>query len=210
MFHSSVSQPTRDFIYNDYSVDEFDFGGLSPHCFSQAVAKWLDTESKPRILLSSLDLSVRWLNQKAQRLVEDGVLKVLDGCLTPRSAQVGHLLRSASPHEYRCAISMDCKNQPWVVWAKQVSSGPRALVGIVLHQPRQSADFSALISTQTLTPTEGRVVGMLLNGHETGRIAQILNISTLTLKTHIKHAYCKLGVTSRGDLFAQAYGFARP
>jgi DNA-binding CsgD family transcriptional regulator len=212
MFHETLSEPSRVFRRDDDegADNDSDLGGLSPHTFSTAMANWLDAETKPRLLLSNTDFSVRWLNGSASRLVEEGILRVIDGCYSPRAANVSHLIKTASSKDYRCAISMDCHQNPWVVWARQVSLLPRPLVGIVIHPPRQTADFSALVSTQTLTPTEGRVVSMLLNGYETGRIAQALNISTQTLKTHIKHAYCKLGVKSRGDLFAKGCAFARP
>jgi DNA-binding CsgD family transcriptional regulator len=51
---------------------------------------------------------------------------------------------------------------------------------------------------------------MMLGGAETGRIAQALDISVETLRTHVKHVYRKLGVNSRGELFATALVFVQP
>ncbi|WP_409018989.1 helix-turn-helix transcriptional regulator [Brevundimonas vesicularis] len=210
MFQEVLPGLPSEFGYDDFNhSDDLDIGDLSPLAFNLALTNWLEAEAKARMLISS-DLMVRWMNRNARILVENGIIRVHDGRLSPRSPAVGNLLRSCGRDEYNCAISLDCQQRAWVVWAKRISAPPRSLVGIIFHPPRQVADFSALVTTQTLTPTEGRVVGMLLNGHETGRIAQALNISAQTLKTHIKHAYCKLEVKSRGDLFAQAAGFARP
>ncbi|RYG11896.1 MAG: LuxR family transcriptional regulator [Caulobacteraceae bacterium] len=109
-----------------------------------------------------------------------------------------------------CALLQDAEQRTWVVWARRLSGPPESLVGVIFHPPLQSSRFSALVDTHTLTPSEGRVVEMLLNGLETGRIAQMLNVSNETLKTHLKHIYCKMNVKSRGELFAQALGFATP
>jgi DNA-binding CsgD family transcriptional regulator len=51
---------------------------------------------------------------------------------------------------------------------------------------------------------------MMLAGADTGGIALALAISVETLRTHVKHAYRKLGVSSRGQLFAGALDFIHP
>lgn len=182
---------------------------LSPQLCSFALTKWLDEESKARMLISS-DFVVHWMSTKAEALVEAELIRIRDGHLAPRSSMVINLLHSCTTEAYSCAIALDCQQRAWVVWAKRLCDPPVSLIGLIFNPPRLSSRFEALVETHTLTPTEGRVVEMLLNGLETGRIAQGLNISSQTLKTHIKHIYSKLGVKSRGDLFAQAAGFAHP
>ena len=98
----------------------------------------------------------------------------------------------------------------WVAWARQVCAAPTALIGLTLQRARGEARFQALIDHHFLTPSEGRIIEMLLGGAETGRIAQALDISIETLRTHLKHAYQKLGVRSRGELFAEALSFVGP
>ncbi|MEG1453410.1 helix-turn-helix transcriptional regulator [Brevundimonas sp.] len=186
-----------------------DNAALSPQLCNFALTKWLDNESKARMLVSS-DMVVRWMSEKAEKLVEAGIIRIREGHLVPRSMMVTNLLHNCTTETYNCAISMDCQQRAWVVWARRLCEPPVSLIGVIFNPPRLSSRFEALVDTHTLTPTEGRVVEMLLNGFETGRIAQNLNISSQTLKTHIKHIYSKLGVKSRGDLFAQAAGFARP
>ena len=189
--------------------DETGNNGLSPQLCNFALTKWLDNESKARMLVTS-DLVVRWMSEKAETLVEAGIIRIRDGHLAPRSMMVTNLLHNCRTDTSSCAISLDCQQRAWVIWARRLCEPPISLIGLIFNPPRLSSRFEALVETHTLTPTEGRVVEMLLNGFETGRIAQNLNISTQTLKTHIKHIYSKLGVKSRGDLFAQAAGFARP
>lgn len=171
--------------------------------------RWLETESKARILVST-DLIVRWMSNAAKALVESGDIRVQDGRLTPRSAVVSDLINAADTNAATCALLLDSEQRTWVIWARRLCNTPSSLVGVIFHPPRMTARFSALVDTHTLTPSEGRVVEMLLNGIETGRIAQVLNVSNETLKTHLKHIYCKMNVKSRGELFAQAGGFATP
>lgn len=194
----------------DFTFDDDDHaGGLSPQLCNFALMRWLEAESKARMMLSS-DLVVRWMSNEARALVDAGDVRVQDGRLAPRSAIVADLLNSCKTSVPTCAISLDSEHRPWVVWARRLCNPPISLIGVIFQPPRLSTRFSALVDTHTLTPTEGRVVEMLLNGLETGRIAQILNVSNETLKTHLKHAYSKMNVKSRGELFAQAAGYATP
>lgn len=182
---------------------------LSPQFCNQALLRWLGEESRARILLSS-DMTVHWMSNQARSLVEAGEIRVQDGRLIPRSLAVSELLANCTTDESNCALWLDPEERTWVVWAKRLSTLPTSLIGLIYNPPRMTAHFSALVDTHTLTPSEGRVVEMLLNGLETGRIAQILNVSNETLKTHLKHIYSKMNVKSRGELFAQAVGFATP
>ena len=193
-----------DAAYYDDGIDD-----ISPQLCNFALTKWLDCESKARMMISS-GMVVHWMSKAAEDLVEQGIIRIVDGRMAPRTSLVSGFLHNASMAEHSCVIFQDSQQRPWVIWARRLCGPPISLIGLIFHPPRQSACFTALVDTHVLTPTEGRVVEMLLNGFETGRIAQSLNISSQTLKTHIKHAYCKLGVSSRGDLFAQAAGFARP
>lgn len=174
-----------------------------------ALMRWLETESKARMMVSA-DMVVRWISNAARDLVDSGDVRVLDGRLAPRSSIVTDLINNCENTVATCALLQDAEQRTWVVWARRLSGPPTSLIGLIFHPPRQSSSFTALVDTHTLTPSEGRVVEMLLNGLETGRIAQILNVSNETLKTHLKHIYCKMNVKSRGELFAQALGFATP
>jgi DNA-binding CsgD family transcriptional regulator len=53
-----------------------------------------------------------------------------------------------------------------------------------------------------LTPREGDIVQLLLNGHSTFSISCRLGISTTTVKTHRKNLYAKLGIATQCELFA--------
>lgn len=182
---------------------------LLPELGNRALTRWLDKESKARILLSS-DMVIHWMSEAAEPLVSGGMIRIRNGRWQPRTKRLCDFIHNTKIDDHTCVIFQDRQQCPWVIWGRRLSSHPISLIGLVFQPPRQTTSFGALVDMQILTKTEGRVVEMLLNGFETGQIAQELHISSQTLKTHIKHAYSKLGVRSRGDLFAQATAFARP
>jgi DNA-binding NarL/FixJ family response regulator len=53
---------------------------------------------------------------------------------------------------------------------------------------------------RSLTPREQDVLELLGRGRKNTEIARALNISTETARTHTRHVYRKLGVSSRGEL----------
>ncbi|MGH7028402.1 helix-turn-helix transcriptional regulator [Brevundimonas sp.] len=181
----------------------------------QAIANWIEGERRARLILSR-DLEVMWMNAAARALRDEGeAFEVDDGRLAPRSPVIAVLVASARPDEARCAVvpgegGSGESERHWVAWAREVCGPPDALIGLTLQRARSETRFQALIDNHFLTRAEGRIVEMLLAGVETGRIAQALDISIETLRTHLKHAYQKLGVRSRGELFAEAISFVGP
>jgi DNA-binding NarL/FixJ family response regulator len=77
------------------------------------------------------------------------------------------------------------------------------LVGVSFH--KTGASFSPawvdLDDVFNLTSSESRIVSMLLAGSSAESIAEQLKLSINTVRTHIKHAYEKLDVCSREELW---------
>jgi len=61
-----------------------------------------------------------------------------------------------------------------------------------------------------LTPTEAQVVELVAEGAGNAEIAERLFMAVPTVKTHLTHVYSKLGLTSRGQLTAEAVRRASP
>lgn len=72
---------------------------------------------------------------------------------------------------------------------------------------RGDSPFREQIAHQTLTPRELAVVLALRAGESNEEIAKSLNISPNTLKTQLRAAYRKLGVTNRRDAIARVGAF---
>jgi DNA-binding CsgD family transcriptional regulator len=73
-------------------------------------------------------------------------------------------------------------------WAEQARA---ELARVGARRPAASGD---------LTPTEGRVVGLAVEGRSNKEIARILFVTVHTVEVHLSHAYAKLGVRSRTQL----------
>jgi DNA-binding CsgD family transcriptional regulator len=64
----------------------------------------------------------------------------------------------------------------------------------------------ALAGTDALTASERRVASLAANGASNREIAQQLFVTVNTVESHLRHAYLKLGVHSRGELPAALSG----
>ena len=58
----------------------------------------------------------------------------------------------------------------------------------------------ALRGRDALTPRELRLAEMAAAGRTNREIAEALFITTKTVETHLRHAYAKLGISSRREL----------
>ena len=67
----------------------------------------------------------------------------------------------------------------------------------------EARDLSALLTEYGLTSTEKKVVRMLTRGATASEIARTNGSSLLTIRTHIKRIYAKMGVHSREKMFAR-------
>jgi DNA-binding NarL/FixJ family response regulator len=73
------------------------------------------------------------------------------------------------------------------------------------RKARALANQSAQASIEQLpTPRELEVIRLLARGESTGRIAQIMDVGTATVRTHLQHLFIKFGVHSRLELVAFA------
>ncbi|HXZ71912.1 MAG TPA: helix-turn-helix transcriptional regulator, partial [Streptosporangiaceae bacterium] len=65
---------------------------------------------------------------------------------------------------------------------------------------------TAITGPDALTSAERRVASLAADGLSNRQIAQHLFITQPTVETHLRHAFQKLGITSRADLPAQLAG----
>jgi DNA-binding CsgD family transcriptional regulator len=96
------------------------------------------------------------------------------------------------------------------VWARRLAGDEPACVALTLRGRGERLKLEAFAQTNRLTPAEARVIAMIVDGEDSSAIAAALHISLETLRTHVKHAYRKVGVSSRGELFARALDFVQP
>ena len=64
----------------------------------------------------------------------------------------------------------------------------------------ECADLESMFG---VTPGEHQVLVQLVKGYSSREIAEEFGKSILTVRTHVKRAYGKIGVKTRGQLFAK-------
>lgn len=168
---------------------------------------WVDAFPFPGIIVAR-DGRVLWANPMAEELMsQDGVLTVAQGRLTPLDKAEAFRLQAfiagcETPSLWTLAGS---NSRPWVVRAQPIKPpGMNPAVGLMF--------FPAAIEARTLwadiehlfclTPAEAQVVKFILHGSPAEAVARELGVSVETVRTHIRRAYSKVGVTSREQLFA--------
>jgi two-component system nitrate/nitrite response regulator NarL len=121
---------------------------------------------------------------------------VLLGDADPRAAfdaladgAAGCLTRAVEPSRLTAAIV--------AVAAGQSIVAPELQSGVVREIHLRHSDRGPL-----LTPREREVLRMIADGHNTAAIASELHLSPTTIKTHLGHAYGKLGVSDRAAAVA--------
>jgi len=67
-------------------------------------------------------------------------------------------------------------------------------------------DCFSLLSGTALTPREVQIADLIMRGLSNPQIARRLNITTSTLRTHIKRIYRKVDVHSKSELILQVIG----
>ncbi len=113
--------------------------------------------------------------------------------------------------QLRCATAKpEFWRQPWMVWACTLPGPSGPILAMILRAKSERPNLAVLAEVGQLTRAEIRVIEMMMSGTETAAIAEALRISLETLRTHVKHAYRKLGVTTRGELFAAIANFLQP
>jgi DNA-binding CsgD family transcriptional regulator len=83
--------------------------------------------------------------------------------------------------------------------SEQLRGYARAELLAVGARPRRAA----LTGPEALTAAERQVTALAAAGRSNRQIAQQLFITQATVETHLRHAFHKLGITSRGDLPAR-------
>jgi DNA-binding NarL/FixJ family response regulator len=75
----------------------------------------------------------------------------------------------------------------------------RPVVDLGTDQPAASSGHSTAHSSETLTPRAAQVIAMITQGLDNQTIAERASISINSLKSYIRSAYRKMGVTSRSQ-----------
>ena len=206
-----VGGDEADDVDPDQTAFKFEDDSEGIPAWSRAITAWVNADPRARMLLSRAG-RIHWANDAAYRMLREGGgfrmvgdhLACSNGSASP---VLERLLQEAALDEAIHAIIPMDEGRRWLVWAQQLIPGDDASIGLGAHRMADPVSYEAMLQIHHLTPSETQIVTMMLAGMETGRIAQKQDISIETLRTHVKHAYRKLDVKSRGELFAKAVDF---
>jgi DNA-binding CsgD family transcriptional regulator len=85
-----------------------------------------------------------------------------------------------------------------------------APASLVRPRNRDAAQVNAAYTefgAKQLSERERQIVSLILQGHSTGSVAHLLDISAGTVKVHRKNIYRKLGLSTQAELFAAFLSF---
>ncbi|MEU0372339.1 response regulator transcription factor [Streptomyces sp. NPDC006283] len=128
-----------------------------------------------------------------------------------RAGASGFLGKGAEPDELLSAIRIAAAGE-----ALLSPAATKGLIATFLAQGgsaqdgRESKQYSERLSA--LTVREREVLVLVAGGHSNDEIAERLEVSPLTVKTHVNRAMAKLGARDRAQLVVTAYesGLVRP
>jgi len=171
---------------------------------SDWAALWFAQDAAARLVVAR-DLSVHAVNRNALALIDHSpALALRDGALTMRDrralAELTAIVAGART-EPSCAVV----GTVVLVDAFALGRDPKSAVALTLRDLRatieiECADLETMFS---VTPGEHQVIVQLLKGFSSREIAQEFGKSILTVRTHVKRAYGKIGVKTRGQLFVK-------
>ncbi|MFF9864298.1 response regulator [Streptomyces sp. NPDC013953] len=125
-----------------------------------------------------------------------------------RAGASGFLGKGAEPDDLLDAIRVAAAGE-----ALLSPAATKALIGRFLAQPPDGTGTSAHSDRiAALTVREREVLVLVGGGHSNDEIADRLEVSPLTVKTHVNRAMAKLGARDRAQLVVTAYesGLVRP
>jgi two-component system NarL family response regulator len=114
-----------------------------------------------------------------------------------RAGAIGYVTKAAEPGELLTAIRTAAAGASYL---------PPMLAQRLVHHISTS-DSHLVRWAQKLTPREGDVLALVGQGCNNRTIAELLGISTATVRIHLRHAQEKLGLRSRAQIatFAAQY-----
>lgn len=169
---------------------------------------WFREDNVGRIVINS-DCRLLWASPTGLKFLETG---------TPLGFRLGRLVASTRSNQARL-LELVGKATPGRGKADALFAPAEGEESTLLVQARRCAfgegialqlrdlrpeveNLPDLVSLYGLTRTEHQTVCLLLNGLAVTAIAERLNKSVLTVRTHVKRAYSKLNISTKEQLFS--------
>jgi len=155
------------------------------------------------LVLAGDPLEVRWITGAAQAWLDELDDGTFGGGLPAvvRSAALAARHAGAAPATLRART----RSGRWLTFTAERTAGAADEVGVVV-QPSRPAEVGLVLSAaHGLTRRETEVVLLVAAGRTNGEIARLLALSPYTVADHLKSAFAKVGVASRGELVSTLF-----
>jgi DNA-binding CsgD family transcriptional regulator len=179
-------------------------GGNVERASEDWCALWFSQDAVARLIVGR-DLIVLKANAQAERLLDgNGPFSIRDGVIAAKdrrtAGEVANLVAGAGETSRFTVIGAAI-----LVEAAALGEADRGPVGLALRDLNAPVEIECaeLEPVFGVTPGEHQVIVQLLNGYSSREIAEKFGKSILTVRTHVKRAYGKIGVKTRGQLFAR-------
>jgi DNA-binding CsgD family transcriptional regulator len=119
-------------------------------------------------------------------------------------AEMGHLLESRERVRHQILTTGDGEKWRLEIVALSGLGAPGCSLAVLtqIRMPN-AAEIRKRFAEFQVSRREAEVLAFALHGKKAGEIATQLGITEYTVKDHLKHAYAKLGITSRGQLLSR-------
>jgi DNA-binding CsgD family transcriptional regulator len=194
-------------VNDDLGLSPSLIGGIVRRDSQDWPALWFAQEATARLIVRR-DLTLLAANRNALALLEtNAVLGLRDGVITARDrktmAELTAIVAEVEPAAKFGVVGAG--GAALLVDAVAIKGEGEVAIAVTLRDLGASveiacADLEAMFS---VTPGEHQVILQLLKGYSSREIAAQFGKSILTVRTHVKRAYGKIGVKTRGQLFAR-------
>jgi DNA-binding CsgD family transcriptional regulator len=159
----------------------------------------------------AVDGRALWLSPAALDMIASSdTIALVDGKLAGRTRHSEQLLRGMIAEVLQRSEMVDLLVAPASTEAPELflqaqnrSGGASAVIAITFRALGRDMDrLPDLTKLFGLTPTEHKIVRLLMQGHSVRGIAAQLGTSVLTVRTHLKRTYAKVNVGTKEQLFS--------
>jgi DNA-binding CsgD family transcriptional regulator len=194
-------------VNDDLGLSPSHFGGIARRDGQDWPALWFSQDAAARLIVRR-DLTLLAANRNAVGLLDaSSVLGLREGVITARErkalADLTAIVAEAMPGARFGVVGAG--GGALLVEVFTLADGAEGAVSVTLRDLSAPVEIECadLESTFGVTPGEHQVVVQLLKGYSSREIAAQFGKSILTVRTHVKRAYGKIGVKTRGQLFAR-------
>jgi DNA-binding CsgD family transcriptional regulator len=180
--------------------------GFAPLPSGRADAEEAGRGAKPLFIIDA-DLRVHFSNQGAAALAREGLggggrLISADKLFAARlQTWLKRRCAGSAPEEIRLSLSMRCGRQI-VVDAVHLGGAGMDLFVLTVDDPQRTIDRNVdeVAEACGLTPTEARMLGLIVKGLDTVVAAKKLGIARTTARTHLQRLFAKTGTARQSEL----------